>query len=197
MGDLGSVPELRRSPGEGNSYPIQYSGLENFMDCRIHGGEGNGNPLQYSCLENPVDRGAWWAATYGVTQSWTRLKWVSSSSSSSRVHGVAKSPTRLNNFHFQTLGSVFYTFYISIIFWCIQWSRLVFSQIQQNHFVLYFPSSHPSPQCYFSGIFRIWEGELIVGNLEFIFCPSIIWWESTEGILNVHSRYIVFYHFFP
>ena len=32
-------------------------------------GEGNGNPLQYSCLENPRDRGAWWAAVYGVTQS--------------------------------------------------------------------------------------------------------------------------------
>ena len=40
--------------------------------------EGNGTPLQYSCLENPMDRGAWWAA----------------------VHGVAKSPTRLNDFHF-------------------------------------------------------------------------------------------------
>ena len=40
-------------------------------------GEGNGNPLQYSCLENPVDRGAWWAAIYGVTQSWTRLKRLS------------------------------------------------------------------------------------------------------------------------
>ena len=37
-------------------------------------GEGNGNPLQYSCLENPVDRGAWWAAVHGVTQSQTRLK---------------------------------------------------------------------------------------------------------------------------
>ena len=36
--------------------------------------EGNGNPLQYSCLENPVDRGAWWAAVYGITQSRTRLK---------------------------------------------------------------------------------------------------------------------------
>ena len=42
-------------------------------------GEGNGNPLQYSCLENPRDRGAWWAAVYGVAQSWTRLKWLSSS----------------------------------------------------------------------------------------------------------------------
>ena len=46
-------------------------------------GEGNGNPLQCSCLENPRDGGAWWAAVYGVTQSWTRLKRLSSSSSSS------------------------------------------------------------------------------------------------------------------
>ena len=44
-------------------------------------GEGNGNPLQCSCLENPRDGGAWWAAIYGVTQSRTRLKWLSSSSS--------------------------------------------------------------------------------------------------------------------
>ena len=41
-------------------------------------GEGNGNPLQYSCLENPRDRGAWWAAVYGVAQSRTRLKQLSS-----------------------------------------------------------------------------------------------------------------------
>ena len=34
-------------------------------------GEGNGNPLQYSCMENPRDRGAWWAAVYGVSQSRT------------------------------------------------------------------------------------------------------------------------------
>ena len=45
-------------------------------------GEGNGNPLQCSCLENPRDGGAWWAAVYGVTQSQTQLKWLSSSSSS-------------------------------------------------------------------------------------------------------------------
>ena len=37
-------------------------------------GEGNGNPLQHSCLVNPRDRGAWWAAVYGVIQSQTRLK---------------------------------------------------------------------------------------------------------------------------
>ena len=45
-------------------------------------GEGNGNPPQCSCLENPRDGGAWWAAVYGVAQSRTRLKRLSSSSSS-------------------------------------------------------------------------------------------------------------------
>ena len=53
--------------------------------------EGNGNPLQYSCLENPRDGGAWWAAVYGVAQSWTRLKWLSSSSSQQNMEtGVVR-----------------------------------------------------------------------------------------------------------
>ena len=47
-------------------------------------GEGNGNPLQCSCLESPRDGGAWWAAVFGVAQSRTRLKQLSSSSSSRR-----------------------------------------------------------------------------------------------------------------
>ena len=46
VGDLGSIPGLGRSPGE-----------------------GNGNPVQYSCLENPVDGGAWWATVHGVAKS--------------------------------------------------------------------------------------------------------------------------------
>ena len=45
-GDLGSIPGLGRSPGE-----------------------GNGNPLQYPCLENLMERGAWWAAVHGVAKS--------------------------------------------------------------------------------------------------------------------------------
>ena len=49
-GDLGSVPRLGRSPGEGNDYP-----------------------LQYSCLENSMDRRAWWATVHGVTKSWAQL----------------------------------------------------------------------------------------------------------------------------
>ena len=67
--------------------------LESDMTERLHfhfslscAGEGNGNPLQCSCLENPRDGEAWWAAVYGVIQSRTRLKRLSSSSSSSRVH---------------------------------------------------------------------------------------------------------------
>ena len=97
-------------PGEGNGTPLQYSCLEKSCGRkrllgwsprgregsdtteRLHFhfspsciGEGNGNPLQCSCLENPRDGGAWWAAVYGVAQSWTRLKWLSSSSSSSSI----------------------------------------------------------------------------------------------------------------
>ena len=44
-------------------------------------GEGNGNQLQCSCVENPRDGEAWWAAIYGVTESRTRLKWLSNSNS--------------------------------------------------------------------------------------------------------------------
>ena len=61
-------------------------------------GEGNGNPLQCSCLENPRDGGAWWAAVYGVAQSRTRLKRLSSSSMGyslpgSSVHGILQVTT--------------------------------------------------------------------------------------------------------
>ena len=54
-------------------------------------GEGNGNPLQCPCLEDPRDSGAWWAAVYGAAQGRTRLKQLSSSSSSSRgfLHSLA------------------------------------------------------------------------------------------------------------
>ena len=56
-------------------------------------GEGNGNPLQCSCLENPRDGGAWQAAVYGVTQSRTRLKWLSSSSIITiSLHSISNNP---------------------------------------------------------------------------------------------------------
>ena len=52
--DMGSIPELGRSPGG-----------------------GHGNPLQYFCLENPTDRGAWLATDHRAAKSWTWLKWLS------------------------------------------------------------------------------------------------------------------------
>ena len=55
-------------------------------------GEGTGNPLQCSCLENPRDRGAWWAAVYGVAQSRTWLKRLSSSSSILKTQYVLSGP---------------------------------------------------------------------------------------------------------
>ena len=69
-------------------------------------GEGNGNPLQCSCLENPRDGGAWWAAVYGVAQSRTRLKRLSSSSTQeggwgSRLPAQGPTPTGTQA---QTLG---------------------------------------------------------------------------------------------
>ena len=104
-GDLGSVRGWGRSPWRREWHPtpvflpgesrgqrslVRYSPWghkESDTTERLHFhvslsrmGEGNGNPLQCSCLENPVDRGAWWAAIYGVAQSRTRLKWLSSSS---------------------------------------------------------------------------------------------------------------------
>ena len=68
---------------------------EKYMPLAIYIGEGNGNPLQCSCLENPRDRGAWWAAVYGVTQSWTRLKWLSSYIYGCWAHEMA---TRITSF---------------------------------------------------------------------------------------------------
>ena len=55
-------------------------------------GEGNGNPLQCSCLENPRDRGPWRVPVYGVTQSRTRLKWLSSSSNKMASVYMSKLP---------------------------------------------------------------------------------------------------------
>ena len=77
-------------------------------------GEGSSNPLQCSCLENPRDGGAWWAAVYGVTQSRTRLKRLSSSSSSptsswptySFLRPTASSYNIAEAFHYKTFESL-------------------------------------------------------------------------------------------
>ena len=77
--------------------------LESDMTERLHFhfslsciGEVIGNPLQCSCLENPRDRGAWWAAVYGVAQSWTRLKRLSSSSMHTTQPLVSQGPSSIH-----------------------------------------------------------------------------------------------------
>ena len=67
-------------------------------------GKGNGKPLQCSCLENPRDRGAWWAAVYGVAQSRTRLKWLSSSSSNNNNHNKHRYREPIGDCQRQGLG---------------------------------------------------------------------------------------------
>ena len=73
-GRLQSMGSLR--VGHDWATSLFFSSLSFSLSCV---GERNGNPLQCSCLEDPRDGGAWWAAVYGVAQSWTRLKWLSSS----------------------------------------------------------------------------------------------------------------------
>ena len=65
-------------------------------------GEVNGKPLQCSCLENLRDGGAWWAAVYGVAQSWARLKWLSSSS---YIMNSVKAKSRIKNSQFLDISS--------------------------------------------------------------------------------------------
>ena len=74
--DLSSIPGLGRSPGEGKGYPLQYSGLENSMNCIVHGVAKDQTQLSdfhftslHSCLENSTDRGGWWATVHGVAKS--------------------------------------------------------------------------------------------------------------------------------
>ena len=88
MGDLGSIPGLERSPGEGKGYPLQYSRVsllaqlvknppamwETWVqsqdwDCPLE--EGIEYSLQYSYLENSMDRGAWQVTVDGVTKNQT------------------------------------------------------------------------------------------------------------------------------
>ena len=78
--------------------PGAFSALLPFGNLAVKCGEGNGSPLQCSCLENPRDRGAWWAAVYGVAQNWTRLKRLSSSSSSSQMCRLLSIPRGGNLF---------------------------------------------------------------------------------------------------
>ena len=84
---IGCSPWGRQESDMTERLPFHFS-----LSCT---GGGNGNPLQCSCLENPSVGGAWWAAIYGVTQSWTRLKRLSSSSSTVCLQGNTNGRLRL------------------------------------------------------------------------------------------------------
>ena len=92
-------------------------------------GEGNGNPLQCSCLENPRDGRAWWAAVYGVTQSWTRLKRLSSCSSSSNLHSVVSntySSLQFNSFPMDLIPLLLHT-----------WMPVIFATISRSKYIIH------------------------------------------------------------
>ena len=84
-------------------------------------GEGNGNPLQCSCLENPRDGGVWWAAVYGIAQSRTRLKQLSSSSSNPQLLVPMKCP------HYTSTILMTILPYVQCWFWQRS-TRLAFTQ---------------------------------------------------------------------
>ena len=146
-------------------------------------GEGNGNPLQCSCLENPRDGGAWWAAVYGVAQSRTLLKWLSSS----REH---ESQTRLSvftfTFHFHALEKEMAT-HSSVLAWrvpgtgrlvgCRLWGRRV------GH-----DWSDTAAAAADIGISWVWEIGLMILNKNFFYSivtylglnlNSTMWWVVT------------------
>ena len=106
-------------------------------------GKGNGNPLQCSCLENPRDGGAWWAAVYGVAQSWTRLKWLSSSSTS--VNSIL-------HCHLLWILMHYTAFLISLHFFLngftlISSHLILFSSLSSNCFLFLFHLGHCLAVC--------------------------------------------------
>ena len=85
-------------------------------------GEGNGNPLQCSCLEHLRDRGAWWAAVYGIAQSQTRLKQLSSS----KIH-----------FNFSLEQVILYDLTCSLVFKWLEFSQHSSSDAKLTKFSIY------------------------------------------------------------
>ena len=75
MGELRGLPQQYRVDGgsDGKESDCNARDLDSTPGSGRSPGKGNSNPLQYSCLENPMDRGIWWATVHGVAKSRTRL----------------------------------------------------------------------------------------------------------------------------
>ena len=130
-------------------------------------GEGNGNPLQCSCLENPRDRGTRWAAVYGVTQSRTRLKRLSSSSSSRKLFWMNSYYGESASLKFPWSQALFYHFTFLPSTWIIP-----FTQADSNR------PTHYLVQLYILGSFLKANGQ---------FLKKITW---TTGLSNSTFRYV-------
>ena len=150
-------------------------------------GEGNGNPLQCSCLENPRDGGAWWAAVYGVAQSRTQLKWLSSSSSGKEI------TLKITTSWCRTSEKAGWQCQLSCLHWVNyftntprKWShtaiphRLKNNKIRLNHFFFYSSSlSHGLLKFLCSTIapfqlFQLYIPEKVIHTaLEGIYCTAI------------------------
>ena len=153
----------------------------NFYGSRV--GEGNGNPLQCSCLENPRDGGAWWAAVYGVAQSRTRLKRLSSSSivtlqccvgfyctakwiSCTYTHTLLFLPMYVTTKHwveFLELYSrlslvIFHTWYWNCYFWRVQVSCFKKCIIFWTNLIILPHNSLDSGSAFTAGILHWWCG---------------------------------------
>ena len=135
----------------GNADDIRLMGSIPLL-VRCSGG-GNGNPLQCSCLENPRDGGAWWAAVYGVAQSRTQLKRLSSSSS---ILLILKSIIYILVWHLEsknwlwelkTKNRTFVTYInIYLLIWSTHCGHKILSHLTQPHSPIL---RHPSPPPFF------------------------------------------------
>ena len=143
-------------------------------------GEGNGNPLQCSCLENPRNGGAWWAAIYGVAQSRTRLKQLSSSSSregkKSLVCFLLPLKREKNVWHWQPISSI--------------WRPLAFLPVTLS---ILSPPTLKTQSFLFS---FTWKNVLI--DMNFISCHGACWIpymypEKTHTEPSIYFRYLIPY----
>ena len=123
-------------------------------------GEGNGNPLQCSCLENPRDGGAWWAAVYGVTQSRTWLKWLSSSSKEYMESTYKHEWVRYGSIRFKKLYFIYlFIFYFTILYWFCHTSTWI------RHGCTRVSSAHKHYQEFIKYSEPLWYSEMKISSI--------------------------------
>ena len=153
-------------------------------------GEGNGNPLQYSCLENLRDGGAWWAVVYGVAQSRTRLKQLSSSSSND-IWCWTSFYVYLPPVYLLWCGMFrsFAQFLIGCLFsYC--WLLRIFGIFEYKSFIRYALYKYILLICYLSFILLVlFTGQkfltLTKPNLSFYFFHGLCFWHCIWKVITI------------